>query len=113
MPYYQGADAGPRNLAWRLWLAADKSFELLVANWRRRRDYSQHTRFARRLVARSRARNWWLADWWFRCEQGFGGLARSGDRLAIVAARMRLLLSAKQDLLRTVDSFAIIERTLW
>ena len=58
--FHQGADAGklrPRNLARRLWLAADRSFELLVANWRRRRDYSQDTRFARRLVARSRVRN--------------------------------------------------------
>jgi hypothetical protein len=104
--FYQDADAGklrPRNLARRLWLTADRSFELLVANCRRRRDYSQHTRFARRLVARSRVRNWWLADWWFRCEQCFGGLARSGDPLAIIAVRMRLLLSAKQDLLRKVD----------
>jgi hypothetical protein len=30
----------------------------------------------------------------------------------IIAARLRLLLSAKQDLLRTVDSFAIIETTI-
>jgi hypothetical protein len=53
-----------------------------------------------------------FADWWVCCEQCFGGLARSGDPLEIIAARVRLLLSAKQDLLRTVDSFAIIERTL-
>jgi hypothetical protein len=30
-------------------------------------------------------------------------LARSGDPLAIIAARMRLLLSGKQDLLRMVE----------
>jgi hypothetical protein len=39
----------------------------------------------------------------FRCEQRFGGLARSGDLLAVIAAMMRIVLSRKQDLLRTVS----------
>jgi hypothetical protein len=38
-----------------------------------------------------------------RGKQGFGGLARSADPLAIIAARIRLVLSAKQELLRVVD----------
>jgi hypothetical protein len=54
----------------------------------------------------------WRADWCFRRKQGFGGLACSGDPLAIIAARMRLVLSAKQDLLRMVALFVIIEQTL-
>jgi hypothetical protein len=37
-------------------------------------------------------------------------LARSRDVLAIIAASMRLLLSAKQDLLRMVRAFRDIER---
>jgi hypothetical protein len=48
------------------------------------------------------ARNCRRADRRFCCEQGFGRLACSGDPLAIVAARMRLVLSAKQELLRKV-----------
>jgi hypothetical protein len=35
----------------------------------------------------------------FRCEQRLGRLTRSGHPLAIIAARMRVLPSAKQDLL--------------
>jgi hypothetical protein len=38
-----------------------------------------------------------------RVPSGLGRLARSGDLLAIIAARARLLLSAKQDLLRNGD----------
>ncbi|MGA8757461.1 MAG: hypothetical protein WB611_14240 [Stellaceae bacterium] len=52
------------------------------------------------------------ADWRFRFKQGFGGLARSSDPLAIIAARVRLLLSAKQDICSEwLISFAIIEET--
>jgi hypothetical protein len=90
----------------------NRSFRLIVPGWCRRRHDPQHTRFARRWIGGRGLLIGWRADWWFRGEQGFGGLARPADLLAIIAARMRLLLSAKQDLLRTVDSFAIIERTI-
>src|SRR6266581_770997 len=51
--FYPAADARElrsRNVARRLRLGADRNFGLLVTAWSRRRDYSQHTRFARRLV---------------------------------------------------------------
>jgi len=54
--FYPAADARElrsRNVARRLRLGADRNFGLLVTAWSRRRDYSQHTRFARRLVG------WW------------------------------------------------------
>jgi hypothetical protein len=40
-----------------------------------------------------------LSDLSFQCEQRLGRLTRSGHPLAIIAARMRVLPSAKQDLL--------------
>ena len=51
--FYPAADARElrlRDITRRLRLGADRSFALLVTDWRRRQDYSQHTRFARRLV---------------------------------------------------------------
>ena len=81
------------------------TFPLLVTDRRRRREDRQHTRFAGRAVGRRQCfRKCWRADrLWFRGEQGFGLLACSGDLLAIIAARLYLLLSAKQDLLRNGD----------
>ena len=67
------------------------------------RAYRQHARSTRRWVGRRGLPGCWHANWRFRFKQGFGGLARSGDPLAVIAARMRLLLSGKQDLLRMVD----------
>jgi hypothetical protein len=102
----QGADARKlrsRDRARRRQFGADRNFELLGTHRCRRREYSQHTRFTRRLVGWRGVRNRWPADWRFRCKQRFGRLARSGDPLAIIAARVGLLLSAKQDLLRTLD----------
>ena len=66
---------------------------------RRGRNYSQHTRLVDRVVSWRRVRTRWRADRWFRREQGLGRLARSGDPLAGVAARVRLLVLAKQGLL--------------
>ena len=103
---YPTADARelrPRNLARRLRLGADRCFDLLETVRRRRRDF-QHPRFPRRWVGWWGARNQLLGDLPFRSEQRLGRLARSGDPLAIIAARVRLL--AKQDLLRTVDPSA-------
>jgi hypothetical protein len=60
------------------------------------------TRLACRLLGWRVVRNRRRADRPFRGEQRFGCLARSGDPLAIVAARMWLVLSANQELLRKV-----------
>lgn len=56
---HQGADTHElrsRDLTRRLGLGSDRNFERLVTDWHRRRDYSQHTRFAGRLVGWRRGR---------------------------------------------------------
>ena len=45
-------------------------------------------------------------NWLFRSEQCFGRLARPGDLLAVISTRVRVLPSAKHDLLRRVDPIA-------
>jgi hypothetical protein len=93
-------------------LAQHAAFDEPVQGHDQRRDDPQHTRFARRCVGGGDLLNCWRADGRFRGKQGLGGLARSADSLPIIAARLRLLLSAKQELLRMVDSFVIIEGTI-
>jgi hypothetical protein len=97
--FRQSADAGKlraRNLT-RQRRGYNRTFGFLTC--RRGRNYSQHARLADRLVGWRRVGTWWRADRWFRFEQGFGRLARSGDPLAIITARMRFLVSGKQGLL--------------
>jgi hypothetical protein len=98
----------------RLACGGGRRFALFVTDRRPRREYRQHTRFAGRLLGRrQRFRTCSRADRrGFRGEQGFGRFVRSADPLAIIGARVRLLLSARQDLLRMVDSSAIIETTI-
>ena len=81
------------------------SFDFLVMDQRRRRG-CQHARFARRLVGQRGVRNQLLGNLPFRCEQRLGCLTRSCHPLAIIAARVRVLPSAKQELLRKVGPFA-------
>ena len=113
---YPRPDAGElraRNLAHRLRLGDGRHFALLVTDRCGRREHRQHPRFADRPVGRrQRFRNCCRADRrWFRGEQGLGRLARPDDLLAIIAARLYLLLSAKQDLLRNGDPNSAMSRT--
>jgi hypothetical protein len=92
----------------RRWLG--RRVRLIVPRGRPRRNDLQHTRFARRWVGGSDLLDGWGADRRFRGKQGFGGLARSGDPLAIIAATMGLLvLSTKQGCSEWLISFVIIE----
>jgi hypothetical protein len=102
--FYQSADARlrARDLDRRR-RGCGRTFRLIVPGGCRRRDAPQHTRFARRWGGGGDLLNCWRADGPFRGEQGFGGLGRSADPLAIMAARIRLVLSAKQELLRVID----------
>ena len=109
--FHEGADAGKlraRDRARRLLLGADRGLDLLDAA-RRHREDPQHTRLARRLVGWRGVGNRWPADWRFCYEQRFRRLPRSGDRLVIIARRVRLLSSAKQDFPQKVASIPITE----
>ena len=99
----------PRDLRRYLLRGADRCFDFLVTDRRRRRG-CQHAWFARRLLGPWGVRSQLLGDLQFRREQRLRRLTRSRDPLAVISARVRVLPSAKQDLLRRVDPFATSKR---